>query len=179
VRDDASREDRRSTVGRCDPGLRYERSLVVGPDDTALALGSGDVPVLGTPAVLALAEGACVDAIADDLPDGETSVGTWAELEHLKATPVGRTVTAHATLIGHHGRRLEFLVTVDEDGETIAKVKHRRILLDRERFLGRVAATAGTPAADAPEPAPADATPEPSTETAVDLDHGGPGVQAP
>jgi fluoroacetyl-CoA thioesterase len=165
MRDDASREDRRLAVGRCDPGLRYKRSLVVGPDDTALALGSGDVPVLGTPAVLALAEGACVDAIADDLPDGETSVGTWAELEHLKATPVGRTVTAHATLIGHHGRRLEFLVTVDEDGETIAKVKHRRILLHRERFLGRVVAPADTPAPDAPatDAPEADTTPEPST----------------
>jgi fluoroacetyl-CoA thioesterase len=130
-------------VGRCDPGLRFERTLDVGPDHTAAALGSGDVPVLGTPAVLALAEGACVDAIAEDLPDGETSVGTWAEVEHLKATPVGRTVTAHATLIGHHGRRLEFLVTVEQDGETIAKVKHRRILLDRERFLSRVSAPAG------------------------------------
>jgi fluoroacetyl-CoA thioesterase len=129
-------------VGRCDPGLRFERALEVGPDHTARALGSGDVPVLGTPAVLALAEGACVDAIASDLPAGETSVGTWAEIEHLKATPVGRTVTAHATLIGHHGRRLEFVVTVEQDGETIAKVKHRRILLDRERFLGRVATPA-------------------------------------
>jgi len=129
-------------VGRCDPGLRYERSLTVGPDDTARSLGSGDVQVLGTPAVLALAEGACVDAIAGDLPEDETSVGTWAEVEHLKATPVGRTVTAHATLIGHHGRRLEFVVTVEQDGETVAKVKHRRILLHRERFLQKVTAPA-------------------------------------
>lgn len=127
-------------MGRCDPGLRFERSLTVGPDNTARALGSGDVPVLGTPALLALAEGACVDAIADDLPEDETSVGTWAEVEHLKATPIGCTVTAHATLIGHHGRRLEFVVTVDQDGETIAKVKHRRILLHRDRFLAKVAA---------------------------------------
>jgi fluoroacetyl-CoA thioesterase len=125
-------------MGRCDPGLKVNRWLTVEEGHTAAALGSGDVPVLGTPALLALAEGACVDAIADDLPDGETSVGTWAEVEHLKATPVGRTVCAHATLIGHHGRRLEFTVTVEQDGETVAKVKHRRILLDRERFLAKV-----------------------------------------
>jgi fluoroacetyl-CoA thioesterase len=129
-------------MGRCDPGLKLTRELLVEPHHTAAALGSGDVPVLGTPALLALAEGACVDAISDDLPDGETSVGTWAEVEHLKATPVGHTVCAHATLVGHHGRRLEFMVTVDQDGETVAKVKHRRILLDRERFLAKVTVSA-------------------------------------
>jgi fluoroacetyl-CoA thioesterase len=126
-------------MGRCDPGLKQARTLEVAPEHTAIQLGSGDVPVLGTPALLALAEGACVDAIVDDLPDGQTSVGTWAEIEHLQATPVGRTVCAHATLIGHHGRRLEFSVTVDQDGETIAKVRHRRVLVDRERFLSRLA----------------------------------------
>jgi fluoroacetyl-CoA thioesterase len=132
-------------MGRCDPGLKLDRLLEVGPDQTAEALGSGDVPVLGTPALLALAESACVEAIADDLPDGETSVGTWAEIEHLKATPIGHTVCAHATLIGHHGRRLEFKVTVEQDGSPVAKISHRRVLVDRERFLAKLAATA-TPA---------------------------------
>jgi fluoroacetyl-CoA thioesterase len=129
-------------MGRCDPGLKVDRILEVGPDQTAEALGSGNVPVLGTPALLALAESACVEAIADDLPEGETSVGTWAEIEHLKATPVGRSVCAHATLIGHHGRRLEFKVTVEQDGEPVAKISHRRVLVDRERFLEKLAATA-------------------------------------
>lgn len=125
-------------MGRCDPGLKLTRRLDVADDQTAAALGSGDVPVLGTPALLALAEGACVGAIADDLPDGQTSVGTWAEIEHLKATPVGAEVHAHATLIGHHGRRLEFRVTVEQDGEPVARISHRRILVDRERFLAKV-----------------------------------------
>jgi fluoroacetyl-CoA thioesterase len=128
-------------MGRCDPGLKLDRVLEVGPGDTAEALGSGDVPVLGTPALLVLAESACVEAIADDLPEGETSVGTWAEIEHLKATPIGRTVCAHATLIGHHGRRLEFKVTVEQDGEPIAKISHRRVLVDRARFLEKLSAT--------------------------------------
>jgi fluoroacetyl-CoA thioesterase len=125
-------------MGRCDPGLKLARSLDVGDEHTASALGSGDVPVLGTPALLALAEGACVDAIRDDLPDGQTSVGTWAEIEHLKATPVGHQVCAHATLIGHHGRRLEFNVRVEDGGDTIAKIRHRRVLVDRDRFLAKV-----------------------------------------
>jgi fluoroacetyl-CoA thioesterase len=125
-------------MGHCDPGLKLDRTLEVEDEHTALSLGSGDVPVLGTPALLALAEGACVDAIRDDLPDGQTSVGTWAEIEHLKATPVGHSVCAHATLIGHHGRRLEFNVLVEDAGDTIAKVRHRRVLVDRARFLAKV-----------------------------------------
>lgn len=128
-------------MGRCDPGLKLARQLRVETDHTAVALGSGDVPVLGTPALLALAEGACVDAIKDDLDDGQTSVGTWAEVEHLVPTPVGRTVCAHATLIGHHGRRLEFSVLIEQDGATVAKIRHRRVLVDRERFLAKVSAT--------------------------------------
>jgi fluoroacetyl-CoA thioesterase len=125
------------------------------------SLGSGDVPVLGTPALLALAEGACVEAIAGDLPPGDTSVGTWAEIEHLRAAPTGSTVCAHATLIGHHGRRLEFSVLVEQDGATVAKVRHRRVLVDRERFLHKIAdreASEGRAAdGDGGQEAPADA----------------------
>ncbi|MCC5948463.1 MAG: thioesterase family protein [Nitriliruptoraceae bacterium] len=125
-------------MGRCDPGLKRVSTLEVGDTDTAVALGSGDVPVLGTPALLALAESACVEAIAEDLPEGETSVGTWAEIEHLRATPVGETVRATATLIGHHGRRLEFKVTVDQDGDPVARISHRRVLVERTRFLEKL-----------------------------------------
>jgi len=125
-------------MGRCDPGLKLARTLTVGEEHTAITLGSGDVPVLATPALLTLAESACVDAISEQLAEGETSVGTWAEVEHVKATPVGATVCAHATLIGHHGRRLEFRVTVEQDGEQVALVKHRRVLLDRDRFLSKL-----------------------------------------
>ena len=128
-------------MGRCDPGLRCDRHLVVAEEHTARALGSGDVPVLATPSLLTLAEAACIEAIADDLPEGQTSVGTWAEVEHLKATPIGHTVCAHATLIGHHGRRLEFKISVEQDGEPIARVSHRRVLVDRDRFLDKVAPT--------------------------------------
>jgi fluoroacetyl-CoA thioesterase len=127
-------------MGRCDPGLKLARTLTVGEEHTAISMGSGDVPVLATPALLALAERACVEAITDQMADGETSVGTWADVEHLKAAPVGATVCAHATLIGHHGRRLEFRVSVDRDGERIALVKHRRVLVDRERFLAKLSA---------------------------------------
>lgn len=132
----ASRDDvDAQTARRCDPGLKGDRTLVVADRDTAAELGSGTVEVLGTPAVLALAEGACCDAVADGLGEGETTVGAWAEVEHLRAVPVGTRVRAHAVLTGHHGRRLEFTVTVEAGGDTIARVRHRRILVDRARFL--------------------------------------------
>ncbi len=123
------------SASRCDPGLKHDATMTVDERHTATRLGSGTVDVLGTPAILALAEGACCEAIAAQLADDETSVGTWAEVDHLRPVVVGEQVCAHATLVGHHGRRLEFTVTVEHDGETIARVRHRRMLVDRERFL--------------------------------------------
>lgn len=129
----------RPSASHCDPGLKHDATMTVDERHTASRLGSGTVDVLGTPAVLALAEGACCEAIAPELADGETSVGTWAEVEHLKPVVVGEEVCAHATLVGHHGRRLEFTVTVEHAGETIARVRHHRMLVDRERFLAGLA----------------------------------------
>ena len=128
-------------MGHCDPGLKSARTLTVSQEHTATAVGSGDVPVLATPALLALAEGACVGALADELDPSQTTVGTWAEVEHVKASPVGSMVCAHATLIGHHNRRLEFRIAVEQDGEQVALVMHRRVLVDRERFLEKMAPT--------------------------------------
>jgi len=128
-------------MGNCDPGLKKTSDLTVAKEHLANALGSGDVPVLGTPAILALAESACVAAICDDLPEGKTSVGSYAEIEHLLPTPVGHEVQAEATLIGHHGRRLEFNVVVRQGDDIVAKIRHRRVLVDRDRFLEKVGAT--------------------------------------
>jgi fluoroacetyl-CoA thioesterase len=80
------------------PGLTARVELTVTDADTAQWLGSGDVPVLGTPRVLALAEAATVAATARQMPGGVTTVGVRAEVEHRAPTPVGRLVTALATL---------------------------------------------------------------------------------
>ncbi|MDP9023024.1 MAG: thioesterase family protein [Actinomycetota bacterium] len=127
-------------MGQCDPGLRHHTTFTVTADATAIAMGSGDVPVLATPKVLALAEHACVAAVGPDVPDGQTTLGTHVELEHDKPSPVGATVEVEATLIGHHGRRLEFNVTLRQDGEVVATVRHRRVLVDRDRFLAKLEA---------------------------------------
>jgi predicted thioesterase len=121
------------------PGLSGRVELTVTEADTALAVGSGDVPVLGTPRVLALAEAATLAALAPRMPPGSTSVGVRVELEHLLATPVGRTVLARALLTGLQGRRLIFEVTLTEGTETAARGRVERMLVDRQRFLDRVA----------------------------------------
>lgn len=133
-------------MGNCDPGLRQTRDLTVTTAHTAETAGSGDVPVLGTPALLALAEAACVQAICNDLPEGSTSVGAYAEIEHDRPSAVGDEVHAEATLVGHHGRRLEFSVIVRHgDDEIVARIRHRRVLVDRDRFVAKLAASAAGP----------------------------------
>ena len=119
-----------------EPGLEATIDAEVTADMTAEALGSGDVPVLGTPAVLALAEKAACAAIADELEDGQTSVGSWVELNHLAPTPVGGRVRATARLVEAVRRKLEFEFSVSDEQQEIANGTHRRAIVDREKFLG-------------------------------------------
>ncbi|SIN07169.1 thioesterase family protein [Micromonospora cremea] len=123
------------------PGLTAQVELTVTDADTAQAVGSGDVPVLGTPRVLALAEAATVAATATTMPSGSTTVGTRVELEHLAPTVVGRTVRAKALLAAVDGRRLSFEVTVTDGDETVARGRVDRILVDRQRFVDRAGRT--------------------------------------
>jgi predicted thioesterase len=109
-------------------------ATTVTDDDTAIALGSGDVAVMGTPYVLALAEQAAVAAVRDELPDGRTSVGTWAEIFHSAPTPVGAEVSAVARLTAVAGNTLEFTILVHQGDAEVARVEHRRAVVDRARF---------------------------------------------
>jgi fluoroacetyl-CoA thioesterase len=121
------------------PGLRGEAHMRVEIADTAAALGSGDVPVLGTPRVVALIEEAAVAAVRDALGAASTTVGVAVSIEHLAATTVGREVHAEATLRDVDGPALRFEVRAwDERGE-VARGEHRRSVVDRERFLARAA----------------------------------------
>jgi fluoroacetyl-CoA thioesterase len=118
-------------------GLTARVQLRVADADTAQALGSGDVPVLGTPRVLALAEAATVAATAQHLPSGATTVGVRAELDHRSPTAVGRTVVAVAKLVTVDGRRLVFDVTVRDEDLVVADGRVERILVDRQRFIAK------------------------------------------
>ena len=117
------------------PGLTARVESTVTDADTAQWLGSGDVPVLGTPRVLALAEAAAVAATARQLPPGRTTVGIRVTLQHLAPTPVGRHVTAQATLAEVDGRTLTFEVLVREGDRVVAEGRINRAVVDRQRFI--------------------------------------------
>ena len=121
-----------------EPGLTGHASTMVTEDKTAYALGSGNVKAYSTPAMVALLEGAAVEALRSRLGEGQTSVGISLNIKHLAATPVGMTVKAIATLKEVDGRRLVFDVSVSDEIELIGQGTHERFVVDRERFEKRV-----------------------------------------
>ncbi len=120
------------------PGLVAEQEHVVGAGDTAAAVGSGDVPVLATPRLLAWLEGASVAALRGSLPTGATSVGTRVDLAHVAPSPVGATVTVRAEVSAVDGRLVHFdVVALHPDGKVVAHGRITRVSVDRARFLAR------------------------------------------
>ena len=122
-----------------EPGLVGSASLTVGEEDTAGALGSGDVPVLATPRVVLLAERATVAAVHPQVREGETTVGYRVQLDHLAPVPVGDEVTAEAVLESVEGRRLTFRVSVKHRDGLVAAGRITRVVVERTRFLGKAA----------------------------------------
>lgn len=109
-------------------------ALTVTTADTALALGSGNVAVLGTPRVVGLCEEAAVAALAGSLPADATSVGTNINVDHLAATGVGRTVTATATVTAVEGKKVSFGLVVNDGDIVAARGTHTRFVVNLKRF---------------------------------------------
>jgi predicted thioesterase len=120
-----------------DTGMRGEAKLVVAEADTAHALGSGDVTVLGSPRLVALCEEATVNAIDGELDTGTTTVGMRVQFDHLQPTPIGAEVVAEAVLERVEGRKLTFNVTAHDSGGLIGAGKITRVVVDRERFMSK------------------------------------------
>ncbi len=119
------------------PGLHGSAKLVVADADTAIALRSGDVLVLGTPRLIALVEEAAFGAVAEELPPGQTTVGMRVQIDHLAPTSIGSTVAAEATLEKVEGRRLTFTVSVTDSCGLVAAGKVTRVVVETERFLDK------------------------------------------
>jgi len=126
------------------PGLMASVRTVVSDKDTATVVGSGDVPVLATPRLLALAEAASVAAVTPYLEPGSTSVGTSFAMEHKRASPIGAEVVVEAELTGVDGRRLVFSFVArqrrpdapqGEEDPVVGAGTVERVLVDRERFV--------------------------------------------
>lgn len=121
-------------------GLTGDAAQTVTGDLTAAALGSGNAKVFSTPAMIALMEGAAVNALTGHLAEGQTTVGTRLDVQHLAATPVGLTVRARAVLKEIDGRRLVFEVSAWDPIEPIGTGTHERFIVDLARFESKAAA---------------------------------------
>lgn len=116
-------------------GAKSSITMTVQDSDTAMAVGSGNLPVLGTPRLIAMCEAATVAAIDNLMPEGKTSVGTRIAVNHLQASAVGSEIVVEARLESTDGRKLEFIVEARQAGALIMSGHVQRILVDTDRFM--------------------------------------------
>ena len=119
-------------------GLKHESQTVVSTTNTANTLGSGDMEVFATPAMIALMENAAMMAVAPHLDEEASTVGIEMATSHIKASPIGASITASAELISAEGRKLSFKVKAWDEQGVIGEGNHTRFVVDRERFLSKV-----------------------------------------
>ena len=118
-------------------GLNHTSELMVTDAVTAIRMGSGDMPVLATPAMMALMENAAMLAVADDLPEGSTTVGGHIASSHLRPSKIGDVVRAVAEVTKVDGRKIEFNVSAYSGDVLLGEGTHLRFIVDRERFMSK------------------------------------------
>ena len=118
-------------------GLTYTSTVVVSKENVAATMGSGDLNVFATPAMVALMENAAMSAVADELPEGSTTVGAMMNTTHIKPSAVGDTVSA-AVLKEVEGRKLTFEVRAQDSKGVIGEGTHVRYIVDKEKFMSKL-----------------------------------------
>ena len=118
--------------------MTYTSKVKVTQANTALALGSGDMEVFATPALVALMENAAMKAVQPELPEGSTTVGAFIETTHVKPSALGEEVSATAVLENVEGRKLAFKVTASDTKCVVGEATHIRYIVDRERFMSKL-----------------------------------------
>lgn len=118
-------------------GTKNTKQITVEEKDTALSYGSGTLKVFATPAMIALMENTAMNAVSAYLEEGQATVGTEINVNHLSATPVGGTVTCEAELAEIDGRRLVFNVRAFDDKGIIGEGTHQRFIVKTEKFLAK------------------------------------------
>jgi predicted thioesterase len=128
---------------KLEAGITNSLSQEVKAEHTAASFGSGLVEVFATPAMIALMENTAMQLVLPFLPEGFGTVGTMVNIKHLKATPIGQTVTCEAKLISAEGKKLFFEVKArDEQGE-IGSGTHNRYIINTSEFMEKVNSQAG------------------------------------
>ncbi len=119
-------------------GLSAQSVVEVTAENTALKLGSGDLEVFATPAMIALMENAAMKAVAEALPEGSTTVGTEMNASHIKASGMGAKITATAVVTEVEGRKITLNVGARDEAGLIGEGVHTRFIVDREKFMSKI-----------------------------------------
>ena len=119
-------------------GLRYSSELMVTDAVTAAAVGSGDMPVLATPIMMAMMENAAMLAVRDELPAGCTTVGGHIESSHLKPSRVGDVINAIAEVTKVEGKKIRFRIAAYSGNTLLGEGTHLRFIVDRDKFMSRL-----------------------------------------
>lgn len=119
-------------------GMTFTSETVVTLSNCAVTMGSGDLEVFATPAMVALMENAAMNAVAPALQQGATTVGAEMNTSHIKPSAIGARVQATATLTAVDGRKLTFSVEASDGASVIGKGTHVRFIVDKERFMAKL-----------------------------------------
>lgn len=119
-------------------GLKGRATVEVTKENTALAMGSGDMEVFATPGLVALMEAAATEALEGKLPEGATTVGSQINASHLRPSLVGASIVAEAEVKEVQGRRVTFKIVAKEGKITVGEASHVRFMVDREQFLSGI-----------------------------------------
>ncbi|MBR3826995.1 MAG: thioesterase family protein [Alistipes sp.] len=119
-------------------GLKHQSVMRVTDGNTAEFIGSGDMAVLATPAMIALMENAAMLAVALHLDEGDTTVGSMISTSHLKPSKIGATISAIAELVEVDGRKLSFKIEAYDGDVLIGSGEHVRYVVNREKFLSKL-----------------------------------------
>ena len=119
-------------------GLTFTSTVVVSKENIAATMGSGNLDVFATPAMVALMENAAMNVVAGELPEGFTTVGGLVHIAHVKPSAMGDTVSATAVLKEIEGRKLTFEVRAQDAKGVIGEGTHVRYIVDKEKFMGKL-----------------------------------------
>lgn len=119
-------------------GIKHASELTVTESVTARVVGSGDLPVLATPIMMALMENAAMLAVSDELPEGCTTVGGYIQSTHLKPSKIGDEVRVIAEVVNVEGKKIEFKVAAYSGDTLLGEGSHIRYIVEREKFMSRL-----------------------------------------
>ncbi|EOL43065.1 hypothetical protein RV11_GL003119 [Enterococcus phoeniculicola] len=117
---------------------KFIQHFVVAENQTAYALGSGELKVLATPALAAMIENTCMNSVKNELSDSETTVGTLLSLTHQRPSKVGQEITVETEISKKTGKLIDFSFQVFMKDVLVSEGTHQRAVVQIEQFLKRI-----------------------------------------